>query len=120
MKLNYITIMVRDIEKSITFYQELVGLKIIRRFNPGAGEIAFLSHGESDTMLEVIQIDGTEKVSTKGMVFSFEANEKLEILRDKAIKQGYAVSEVIDRKPKPKHFRVIDPDGLTIEFSEKE
>ena len=46
MKLNYITFMVRDIEKTIDFYQNLAGLKIVRRFNPGMGEIAFMTNAE--------------------------------------------------------------------------
>ncbi len=38
MKLGYITFMVRDIEQTIHFYQELVGLKVVRRFKVGMGE----------------------------------------------------------------------------------
>lgn len=54
MKLNYITILVKDLEKSLAFYTELVGLKIIRRFNPGPGEIVFLANQEGETMIELI------------------------------------------------------------------
>lgn len=52
MKLGYITFMVRDIERTIEFYEKLAGLKTVRRFNPGMGEIAFLSNGEGETMVE--------------------------------------------------------------------
>ena len=46
MKLNHISFMVRDIEKTIDFYQELedLNLKIIRRFNPGMGENCFIEN----------------------------------------------------------------------------
>ncbi len=116
MKLNYITIMVRDIEKSLAFYQELAGLKLVRRFNPGIGEIAFLSNGEGETMLELIQSDRMEPVETKGLILSFLAAEELSVLREKAVKLGYAPTELITGNPKPDHFKVLDPDGIMTEF----
>ena len=45
MKLGYITVMVRDLERSLAFYQELAQLQVVRRFRPGPGEIAFLANG---------------------------------------------------------------------------
>ena len=117
MKLSYITFMVRDIEKSLTFYQSLVGLQVLKRFNPGMGEIAFLANKEGETMLELIQFDEAEKVLTKGMVISFSAGNSLIELREKAVNLGYSASEIIDHAPKPKHFTVPDPDGIIVEFS---
>ena len=116
MKLNYLTIMVRDIEKSVTFYQELAKLKVIREMNPGAGRIVFLANKEDQTMLELIQFDHAEKVSIKGMVMSFEVKENLEKIHEKAIANGYLPSEIIENGSKPKHFRVQDPDGIIVEF----
>ena len=117
MKLNYITIMVRNIEKTIEFYEEIVGLKVVKRFNPGMGEIAFLANGEDETMLEFIQFENVENVSAKGMVMSYKAVESLDVLRKKTIEKGYEPSEVIDRGPKPAHFTVCDPDGIVVEIS---
>lgn len=116
MKLNFITFMVRDIEKSITFYQELVGLQVVNRMNTEAGEIVFLANEKGATMLELIEFEGVEKVATKGMVMSFSADKELEELREKAIALGYSPSEIFTEGPKPKHFTVIDPDGIVIEF----
>ena len=116
MKLNYITFMVRDIEKSIAFYQQLAGQQLINRMNPAAGEIAFLANEKGETMLELIEFEGTEKVVTKGMVMSFSAKGELEGLREKAITLGYSPSAIIIREPKPKHFTVADPDGIIVEF----
>lgn len=116
MKLNYITFMVKDIEKSVAFYQELAGLSVMNRMSPGAGEIAFLANDKGETMLELIEFEGAEKVSTKGMVMSFSAKSELEELREKAISLGYSPSEIITRGPKPKHFTVADPDEIIVEF----
>ena len=117
MKLNYITFMVRDIEKSLAFYQDLVGLKIVNRINPGAGEIVFLANEKGETMLELIEFVGVEKVETKGMVMSFLAKTSLEELKEKATTLDYSPSEIIAKGPKPKHFTVMDPDEIVVEFS---
>ena len=117
MKLNFITFMVRDINKSVIFYQELAGLQIMNRMNPGAGEIVFMGNAQGETMLELIEFEGVKKVVTRGMVMSFSASCELEELRKKAVTLGYDPSEVVERGPKPKHFTVTDPDGIVVEFS---
>lgn len=117
MQLSYITFMIRDIEKTINFYEKLVGLHVVNRFNPGMGEIAFMSNADGETMLEFIQFEGVEKVSTKGMVISFRVEENINDLRQKADELGYSPSDIIEKGPKPKHFTVSDPDGIVVEFS---
>ena len=117
MKLCYITIMVRDMEKSLQFYQELVGLQIMRKMEPPMGKIVFLGNKEGETMLELIDFAGSEKVDAKAMVMSYGAESDLEALREKAAVMGYQPSEILDCPPKPRHFTVADPDGITVEFS---
>lgn len=117
MKLNYITLAVRDMEKSIAFYRELAGLHVLRRFNPGMGEIAFLANAEGETMLELAQFDGHEKVTATGMVISFLACGGLAELRARAVELGYNPSDIMTIGPKPEYFTVSDPDGIVIEFS---
>lgn len=108
--------MVRDVEKSVLFYQEIAGLEVVNRMNPGPGEIVFLANEKGETMLELIEFEGTEKVATKGMVMSFSAEGNLEELREKAVKLGYTPSEIVTGGPKPTHFTVEDPDGIIVEF----
>lgn len=117
MKLNFITFMVRDIEKTISFYETFCGLKILRRFDPGMGEIAFMADSESSTALELIQFDNTEKVSVRGMTMSFQITSSLTDLREDLLRAGYQPSEIINFPPKPEHFTVRDPDGIPVEFS---
>ncbi|MGI6497433.1 MAG: VOC family protein [Oscillospiraceae bacterium] len=117
MKLNYITFMVRNIEASLAFYKGLVDLHEINRIRLEAGEIVFLANANGETMLELIAFGGVEKVETKGMVMSFLAETMLEKLREKAVALGYSPSEIISKGPKPKHFTVMDPDGVVVEFS---
>ena len=109
--------MVRDLERSLTFYQELAQLQVMRRFRPGPGEIAFLANGAGETMLELVAIPDAEHVCTRGLVVSFAAEGSLEGLRQKAAELGDEPSEIVDHPPKPWHFIVSDPDGITLEFS---
>ena len=118
MKLNFITIMVRSMEKSLTFYQELVGLQEVRHMSLEQGEIVFLANGKEETKLELIEFKDREKVQVKGMVMSYLAKEPLEMLREKAIMLGGSPSDIIKQGPKPRHFTVEDPDGITVEFTE--
>ena len=117
MKFSRITFMVRDMEKTISFYQNLAELKIIKRFSVDMGEIAFLADTEEDTMLEFIHFDAAEKVDITGMVMSFKVNGSLEDLREKAITLGYYPSEIVEKQPKPAHFLIADSDGTLVEFS---
>ena len=117
MKLNYITFMARDIEKTIEFYTKIAELKIVRRFNPGAGEIVFLANSEDETSLEFIQFENMPAAQTKGMTISFKAYKSLDELREIVISLGYNPSEIINESPKPEHFKVLDPNNIEVEFS---
>lgn len=117
MKLNYITIQVRDIHQSIYFYQQLVGLKLVRQFPIPHGEIAFLQHDENETMLELIASEQENKVSVNGMVMSYQTSHSLEELRNIAIALGYHPSKIMTHPTKPTYFRVNDPDGIVVEFA---
>lgn len=117
MKLNYITLLVRDIEKSVAFYQELVGMQLINQINLENGKIKFMANEKDETMLELIEINGGEKVKIKGMVMSYLVTSSLEAVREHAVSLGYTPSEIINHAPKPKHFTVDDPDGIKVEFT---
>ncbi|MGL4987457.1 MAG: VOC family protein [Treponemataceae bacterium] len=117
MKFGYVTIMVRNIEKTIQFYEEIVQLHVVRCFSVEDGEIVFMANADNETMFEFIQFDKAEKVFATGMVLSFGADEKLEEIHKKAKNFGCDVSAIIDNPPKPKYFTTHDPDNITIEFT---
>lgn len=120
MKLSFVTLMVRNAEKSVAFYKELAGLTVIRSFDPGIGPITFLANGEGETMIELIQprvpipcYEGT------GMTMAFMCPGEMEALaavREKAIAMGYAPTEIVTGGPEPVNFKVKDPDGVNVEF----
>jgi len=74
MKLNFITIYTIDMEKSIDFYQRILGFKVSRRFSPGTGvDIVFMDdqHGQQ---IEFIKDSKELPYSGSGIALGFYVN----------------------------------------------
>ena len=117
MKLNTITITIRDMETTIAFYRGLANMNVLRRFDPGTGEIALLAAEEGGAVLEFVQSTETEPVRATGLTLSFRTRSALEPIREKAIAMGYAPTAIISQPTRPACFTVSDPNGLRVEFS---
>jgi len=56
MKFCWVTINVKDMEKSLEFYRDIVGLSIHRQFAPQPGDqITFVGSDDGETEIELIQ-----------------------------------------------------------------
>lgn len=51
-----VTLRVRNLEKSIQFYETITELVISRRFQSGPAEIAFMTNGNGETEIELLYI----------------------------------------------------------------
>lgn len=117
MKFCWTTIKVSNLEASLKFYQEIVGLPISRRLKAGPGtEIAFLGDGE--TQLEIMYHEGVSKVDLgQDISIGFEVksiDEKLAFVKER----GLEASDPFQPNPHVKFFYVSDPDGLKVQFVE--
>ncbi len=118
MKFLWTTIIVKDLEQSLRFYKEVVGLKENRRFNSGPGvEIVFL--GDGDTEVELMT-SRQEKELAYGQDISlgFEVEsleEFMAFLKDKEIA---ILAGPFSPNPAVKFIYVLDPNGLKIQFVE--
>lgn len=116
MKFNHVTLSVANLEASLRFYQEIVGLDIRRRFPAGPGrEIVFLGNG--DTQVELVggaNHDGAELGKGLSMGFVAESlEEMIALLREK----GYETDgDIISPQPNVRFFFAKDPDGYNIQF----
>lgn len=115
---KWTTLNVKNLEESLSFYENIVGLKVVNRFPAGPSmEIAFL--GEGETKIELIcdqnntQIDLGKDIS---MGFGVESvDEMIQFVESK----GIAVhSGPFQPNPSSKFFFVLDPNGLKIQFIE--
>lgn len=118
MKFCWVTIHVKDMEKSLHFYQEIVGLEINKRFKPdNNGEIVFLGGGE--TKVELIY-DAQKNSITIGEDISlgFEVDSLKKI--KEVIKRNNIPIHTGPFQPNPsiKFLFVLDPNGVKIQFVE--
>jgi lactoylglutathione lyase len=118
MKFCWATINVRDMEKSLAFYRDILGLKLIRRSKAGPEiELAFL--GQGDTQVELIRDEKNTGVSFgKDISLGFivpSVDQFAEILGKKGISLH---SGPFQPNPFIKFAFILDPDGLRIQLVE--
>lgn len=118
MKFCWSTLIVKNLEESLKFYTEVVGLKVDRRFNAGPGtEIVFLGNGE--TKIELIS-NGSGKPTSVGpdISWGFEVasiDDMMKLVEGK----GIAIhSGPFSPNPHTRFFYVLDPNGMKIQFVE--
>ncbi|MBE3094449.1 MAG: VOC family protein [Actinobacteria bacterium] len=118
MKFCWTTLTVNNLEESLKFYQEIIGLQLNRRFNAGSDlEIAFLGDGE--TKLELLCDKKSKKVNIgQDISLGFEVesvNKTLAQLKEKGIKIH---SGPFQPNPNIKFFYLLDPNGLKVQMVE--
>ena len=117
MKFHHISLRVKDFEKSLHFYTELVQLKIGKQFSAGGGNVAYLYNSEGDTEVELIAMPEGQTFEGKGMFLCF-ATEELGAVHERAVSLGMNPSDIRCPEPNAKYFYVYDPDGVSVQFRE--
>ncbi|MCR3761328.1 VOC family protein [Clostridium felsineum] len=117
MNFCWITLTVKNMEESLKFYHDIIGLKIAERFNVGSDrEIVMLGNADG-TKIELV-CNKTESISAKaeGLSIGFQVKSldyAMKLLKDNniPIKRG-PISPV----PSSKFFFVDDPNGIEIQI----
>lgn len=119
MKFCWTTLQVKNMEKSLKFYEEIVGLPLKRKYSPSEGmEIAFLGDGETE--VELIDTDATETIDLGHDISMGFMTESVDDLIKSLNEKGYPIySGPFKPNPTIKFFYVLDPNGLKIQFVEK-
>ena len=114
----WVTINVKDLEKSLYFYQGIIGLSIKRRFKPdGDKEIVFLGNGETEIEL-IYDPKAKDIVVGKDISLGFEV-ESLEKINEVLKSNNIPVhSGPFQPNPSIQFIYVLDPDGIKIQFVE--
>lgn len=118
MKICWFKINVSNMDKSINFYEEILGQKLEKRFSPTkATEIAFL--GNDKVKIELIK--STEQAvakATEGLSFGFQCDDINKVM-DLINKKGLtAESDILKPNPTTSFFYLRDPDGIQIQIIE--
>ncbi|MFT4145810.1 MAG: VOC family protein [Mobilitalea sp.] len=112
MKFSLATLYVKDMEKSLEFYNTLIGLPIVRRQVIGEGnELVFL--GAGDTLLELIPTDGN--VQYAGFSIGFEVEDLL-AAKEQLENNGYKIKREMSPNPSLTLCFLDGPNGEEVEL----
>jgi lactoylglutathione lyase len=112
------TVPVSDLEKSLGFYQGLLGLKLVRRGPSGNGELAFLGEAGQPN-IELICHPGEALPAYSGFTLGFRV-DSLKEGTAKLEQAGYPlVRGPISPSPAVSFSFFHDPDGIEIQLLEQ-
>lgn len=118
MRLCWVTINVRDLDASLRFYGEVIGLRLDRRLAPAPGmDIVFLRDGE--TVIELIRNEkNAAPQQGKDISLGFEVASLDATIAELRTKEGLAITGPFQPNPMIRFLYIEDPDGVKIQFVE--
>ncbi len=119
MKASWITIYVKNMEESLKFYTEIIGLEIAHRSSPQEGlDIAFLNAG--DIQVELICDSNKSEISIGediSLGFSIDSLElTIKNIKEKSVKN---IIGPISPSPHISFIFIFDPNGFKIQIAEQ-
>ena len=121
-KLLHTRYRVNDLEKTIRFYREVLGLQEVRRHkSPRGSELVFLKAPESDELIEICYFPSSGPVEVQADLthLAFEV-DSLEAFGRHLSSLGYKYSDGPTVKPDGSGFAFIDaPEGYEIELMQR-
>jgi lactoylglutathione lyase len=123
-KMDHVGVYVSNLETSLTFYQEVVGLDLKDRFtiSDGAVTLAFLGfNGSDETELELVY-GGNPNLPNEGKVnhIAFLVDDIMkEYERLKGLDVSFIRDEVVTLPNGYRNFFVHGPDGEKVEFFQR-
>ena len=120
-KLLHTRYRVHDLEKTVSFYKDVLGLKELRRHTSGRGsQLVFLKAPESDQEIEICKFDesGPVVVGPDLTHLAFEVDD-LENFAKHAAAKGHPLSDGPHSSGNGKIAFVDAPEGYEIELIER-
>jgi lactoylglutathione lyase len=121
-KLLHTRYRVADLEKTVSFYRDVLGLQEIRRQTSGRGsQLVFFKAPESDEEIEICKFDesGPIVVGPDLTHLAFEVDDIEQFARESA-KKGYPLSDGPHPNGKGGAIAFIDaPEGYEIELIQR-
>ena len=118
-RLGHAVIQVRDLERALAFYRDVLGLSEVARYG---GNMAFLSSGASHHELALLAVGPQATPPARAQVglhhLAFRVGDDLDTLRawrDRLDAMGHAILGLSDHRVSQSLY-LRDPDGLLIEL----
>lgn len=121
-KLLHTRYRVNDLERTVKFYREILGLQEIRRHkSPRGSELVFLKAPESEELIEICHFPGSDPVQVQpDLTHLAFAVDSLEAFAQHLAKFGLKYSDGPTLKPDGSGFAFIDaPEGYEIELMQQ-
>src|SRR6266568_256834 len=119
-KLLHTRYRVKDLEKTVSFYRDVLGLKELRRQKSGRGsQLVFLKAPGSEQEIEICKFDesGPVVVGPDLTHLAFEVDDLEKFAREAAAK-GYPLSDGPHKSSSGKIAFIDAPEGYEIELIE--
>jgi lactoylglutathione lyase len=119
-KLLHTRYRVHDLEKTVSFYKDVLGLEELRRHTSGRGsQLVFLKAPHSDEEIEICKFDGSGPIMVGPDLthLAFEV-ENLERFAKEAAAKGYPLSDGPHSTGTGKIAFIDAPEGYEIELIE--
>jgi len=117
MYFRQLTLRVKNLEKSVEFYETMTELAITRRFKTGEGEIAFLANKDGETMVELVCMPEGQTFAGTGFFICF-LTDKLDAMHELAQARGLNPSDIRNPDPVSRYFYIYDPDGVSVSLKQ--
>ena len=113
---------VNDLERTVKFYEDALGLKVTsRRTSPRGAHVAFLAMPGTDAEIELAQLPGAPSVQVQPdlMHLAFEVDD-LAAFAAQLAKKGYTLSDGPTTTSSGNILAFVDaPEGYEIEFIQR-
>lgn len=119
MKFKWTTIQVTNLENSLKFYTDVLGMRVDRVIEGGNHSIVMIGE-DKDAKIELIPISTASRENLGNGVSIGIAFKNLDDLVEKLKSQGLHVVGPITPMPEIRFFFVNDPDGYTIQLLDEE
>lgn len=122
-KLLHTRMRLNDLDRSVEFYEQALGLKVTRRHtSPRGAQLAFIATPNSEEEIELCQMPpGAEpvKVQSDLMHLAFEVDD-LEKFAADLVKKGFALSDGPTKTGSGSIIAFIDaPEGYEVELIQR-